>query len=93
MPQHDGSRSAVDPVTGRTQVSWSSEGRPPGEKGRVCPACGSTRLATIVYGKPSSDVLQECAAGPVVLGGMQERVNSPQWYCRECDQRWPEAKG
>jgi hypothetical protein len=62
--------------------------RPLAASPRVCPACGSDRIATIFYGSPSHEVLQQYAAGRVVLGGIAHAWGAPTWYCRECERRW-----
>ncbi|HEY7636300.1 MAG TPA: response regulator [Gemmatimonadales bacterium] len=54
----------------------------------VCPACGSQRIASIVYGLPSEKAKADYAAGRAVLGGMRELHTSPHWHCRDCEHRW-----
>ena len=71
--------------------------RPPaaplrGEPAPVCPACGSHRIASIVYGTPSHHVLQQYLAGWVVLGGICHAEDAPAWYCRECERRWRDPR-
>jgi hypothetical protein len=75
----------------RDIVATSRERRRERQSARECPECGSDRVASISYGRPSSETLQEFAAGLVVFGGVLERENAPQWLCRECEHRWRDA--
>lgn len=49
-----------------------------------CPNCGSSRVARILYGMPSSDVLPDIESGQVVLGGCGIADLDPSWECLDC---------
>lgn len=53
-------------------------------KPRRCPACGSTRVASILYGMPlfSEDLQRRLDDGTVVLGGCS--LDSAKWECVDC---------
>jgi ADP-ribosyl-[dinitrogen reductase] hydrolase len=56
-------------------------------KPRKCPACGSSRVASILWGMPAySDKLQEdMDAGRIVLGGCCVTDDDPVWKCADCE--------
>ena len=62
---------------------WAAEGRP-----QSCPACGSPRLARILYGLPDfcKDLDDALAEGTVTLGGCLVTGDDPQWKCLGCGQ-------
>jgi DNA-binding response OmpR family regulator len=53
-----------------------------------CPGCGSSRVASVLYGSERMDQLAAVASGRVVLGGAWRPVGAPSWQCRDCDRRW-----
>lgn len=55
-----------------------------------CPACGSTKLAAILYGLPdfSPELRRKLDDGIVVLGGCCIFGNDPRWQCTECWHKW-----
>jgi ribosomal protein L37AE/L43A len=63
---------------------WAAEGRP-----QSCPACGSPRLARILYGLPafSKDLEEALEGGTVTLGGCVITGDDPEWECLECGQK------
>lgn len=56
-------------------------------KPRKCPACGSKRIARILYGLPafSEQLKQDMEAGKIKLGGCCIREDNPDWQCADCD--------
>jgi hypothetical protein len=58
------------------------------KKIRVCPKCGSSRVAPIVYGLPGWDLAEDERKGLVVLGGCCVGEGDPIWACFGCDHRW-----
>jgi ribosomal protein L37AE/L43A len=56
-------------------------------KPRRCPACGSARVARILWGMPaySEQLEQELAEGKIVLGGCCVSGDDPAWACADCD--------
>jgi hypothetical protein len=52
-----------------------------------CPACGSNKIASIMYGKPSSSerLKQKVAEGKVVFGGCCIGIDIPTWKCTSCN--------
>ena len=63
---------------------WAAEGRP-----QSCLACGSPRIARILYGLPAFDEeLEELLSqGTVTLGGCVVTGDDPEWECLACGQR------
>lgn len=55
-------------------------------KPRKCPACGSSRMAEILYGLPALSVKLEkdLNAGRIVLGGCCVTDDDPEWQCADC---------
>jgi hypothetical protein len=51
-----------------------------------CPACGSNKIASFMYGKPSSSerLKQKVAEGKIVFGGCCINVDNPTWKCMSC---------
>jgi hypothetical protein len=59
-------------------------------KPRRCKNCGSTRVATLVFGlqpKPSPDLQAKIDAGKVILAGCcyPDPGADPIWACSDCD--------
>jgi len=56
------------------------------KKPRKCPECGSSRIATILYGNPelTADLEEKLADGRVALGGCTFETVAPDWRCVEC---------
>ncbi|SHJ63607.1 hypothetical protein SAMN02745165_02832 [Malonomonas rubra DSM 5091] len=56
------------------------------QKPRKCPACASSRIASIMYGMPAYDkkLQADLDSGRVVLGGCCVSLNDPAWKCTEC---------
>ncbi|WP_054715223.1 hypothetical protein [Marinifilum fragile] len=53
-------------------------------KPRKCIFCGSTRIATYVYGYPSSSILKDVEAGKIAIGGCCLGEDNPRWRCSGC---------
>jgi len=53
---------------------------------RVCPVCGSERVAEILWGMPafSEDLQKDLDAGKIVLGGSCLIGDEPTWQCADC---------
>jgi hypothetical protein len=64
--------------------NWAAEDRP-----QSCPACGSPRIARILYGLTEFDKeLEEALSkGTVMLGGCVVTGDDPEWECLGCGQR------
>ncbi|MCD6580223.1 MAG: hypothetical protein J7K90_00340 [Desulfuromusa sp.] len=56
-------------------------------KPHKCPECGSTRIATILYGMQAftDDLQEKLDQGNVVLGGCSFAKDGPTWQCTECN--------
>lgn len=54
----------------------------------LCPACGSMRVAPIVYGYPGSELAEDVEKGLMVLGGCCVSEADPTRVCLDCDHRW-----
>ena len=53
-----------------------------------CPKCKSSKVISIVYGMPTSDLAKNEKGGEVILGGCVIRANSPDYHCKECKYEW-----
>lgn len=53
---------------------------------RKCPACGSSRIAEILYGLPafSAKLKRDLDAGRIILGGCCVTNDDPKWQCPDC---------
>jgi hypothetical protein len=47
-----------------------------------CPSCGGPRIAPLVYGKPSPEMVVATQLGQIVLSSRPETSDSPQWACQ-----------
>jgi hypothetical protein len=68
----------------RKYKSGLSYSGPPPEQ---CPACGSKRMAMILYGSVTEDAQKQILAeGQFVLGGKLRRGfnDVPSWECQDC---------
>jgi len=56
-------------------------------KPRRCPACGSGRIATILWGYPafSEELHHDLAEGRLTLGGCCVTDDDPTWQCTDCE--------
>jgi hypothetical protein len=56
------------------------------EKPEKCPACGSLRIVTFLYGEPafSKELMAEINVGKVMLGGCCIAGYDPDWECLDC---------
>ena len=54
----------------------------------ACPQCGSSRVATMLYGSERLNRRDQLASGKVVLGGAHRGDGDPAWHCRDCEYRW-----
>lgn len=52
-----------------------------------CPACGSKRIARILYGKPlhRPQLMEKVRAGEIVFGGCCIEREMPSWECLGCN--------
>jgi len=55
-------------------------------KPRICPVCGSARVAEILWGMPaySEEMQKDLDAGRIVLGGCCIFGDEPTWQCADC---------
>ena len=66
------------------------------EKPDVCPNCGHSPVAEILYGllNDSDDLNRDLKAGLVTLGGCWHSGDDPAWECLECEwQGWKIVDG
>ena len=54
-------------------------------KPESCPACGSVRVAEIMYGFPGPGMIEDAATGDTVLGGCCVSDFDPEWRCLDCE--------
>ncbi len=53
-----------------------------------CPNCGNKTVATILWGMPAIDKVQDdINNGKIVLGGCCLEEDDPLWQCTSCDIR------
>jgi hypothetical protein len=54
-----------------------------------CPQCGSARVARIIYGLPTPELVCEAEArDDIALGGCCIAGDDPVWLCRDCENAW-----
>lgn len=58
------------------------------EKNPKCPKCGGENTVPICYGMPMYEMYESEQKGELVLGGCCVTSDSPEWYCKECKNRW-----
>ncbi len=73
---------AVPNASNNSEVRYESMHKP-----GVCPSCGSTRIADVMYGMPNfddQDLRKEIESGKTVLGGCIVLEDNPAWQCADC---------
>ena len=62
----------------------------PRELPKLCPVCGSDRIARIVWGYKFllGDIADDIRAGRVVLGLPSALKEQPSWTCLVCNEGW-----
>ena len=57
---------------------------------KACPSCGGTDIAVILYGLPSSELLngEKIKQKKIVLGGCCITGNEPKLECNDCGWRY-----
>lgn len=65
------------------------------QKPPACPACGSERVAQILYGlvDNSDGLVKALEAGYVVLGGCCVTDDDPDYHCHDCGHEWRVSTG
>lgn len=60
------------------------------ERPAVCHKCDSEKIAVVVYGFPKyeSKLQKQIAKGEIVLGGCMTYLDSPNWICNVCNQKY-----
>ena len=53
-----------------------------------CPLCDSEDIAAIVFGYPSSEMIEGSERGTIKLGGCCVEEDDPKWHCKECEHEW-----
>jgi hypothetical protein len=56
-------------------------------KPKICPKCGSIKIAKILYGMPAGyeELMKKIEEGKIVLGGCCITNDDPTWQCVECE--------
>ncbi len=56
------------------------------DKPAKCPACGSTKIVTYLYGEPAytEELMDSISKGKIKLGGFCITGYDPDWECSEC---------
>lgn len=49
-----------------------------------CPKCGN-KLIKIVYGIPSSEMIEQVEKGEIFLGGCEIGNVNPKFHCKNCE--------
>ena len=57
-----------------------------------CPQCGSSKLAQIIYGRPTAEAMEAAERGEFILGGCFVLPDQPDWECQSCGHQWFDAK-
>lgn len=55
---------------------------------RQCTRCGSTNVLRLEYGLPTYDAYLAAQAGKFKLGGCCIKGDSPNYYCKDCENEW-----
>jgi len=55
-------------------------------KPKKCPVCGSSKIASYLYGMPIYDekLQEDMDSGKIVIGGCCITDDDPQWKCLAC---------
>lgn len=52
----------------------------------LCPKCNLIDdVVVIIYGQPTSAMLQKAEEGKIALGGNIKNDDSPDWECKKCE--------
>lgn len=54
----------------------------------ICPKCGSSHTARIIYGRPDIDGINAAECKEVILGGCVVDIDSPDYGCFDCKYEW-----
>jgi len=57
------------------------------KKPRACPVCGSSRIATYLWGMPdfsNKKIQNEIDEGKIIIGGCCISDDDPEYHCHEC---------
>ena len=55
---------------------------------RLCPACGSAKVAATIHGIPTAAQSQAIERGDAVLADREEWEGMSEWYCKSCGCDW-----
>src|SRR5206468_1938907 len=80
-------RRAGRRTSSSAEVPSTSELRKPS----ACPECGQGEISRIVYGLPTQETLDRAVRGEFELGGCLWDLEEPDWVCKGCAHRWPDA--
>ncbi len=60
------------------------------KKPKICPVCGSKKIANILYGLPvfSEKLNKDIETGKIVLGGCIITDDDPAWQCTVCKKKF-----
>lgn len=58
----------------------------------ICPHCGSGKTATILYGMPAPEAMEQAERGEIVLAGCVVSGIDPQLACRDCGSLWSSSQ-
>ncbi|MBR4447201.1 tetratricopeptide repeat protein [Methanobrevibacter sp.] len=78
-------KSGVEPEVGDSYLKWIDAIRQVNEK-PVCPDCGG-KLIPIIWGYPSSDLLEKSLRGEVYLGGCVITIPT-NFHCKSCEKEF-----
>jgi Zn finger protein HypA/HybF involved in hydrogenase expression len=54
----------------------------------ICPNCKSKDGVDILYGMPSSELIEKAERGEIALGGCVIEENKPDRRCLKCEHEW-----
>ena len=60
-------------------------------KRRKCPKCNSDKIAKILYGLMTPEMLEKYEKRykvDAVMGGCIVMPDNPKWHCKDCEHEW-----
>lgn len=58
------------------------------KKSLRCPKCKQSDVIPIYYGYPGERTIKRAKLGEIILGGSSISKNSPEWHCKNCENKW-----
>jgi len=61
-------------------------------KPQNCPRCGSSKLAGILYGRPTAEGMEAVDRGELIFGSCFISLDQADWECMSCRYQWFDAE-